>query len=317
MPVLSPTYSGVGILPQVTSAVLVGARLAVTFSEPMTEDAEILDPTNYTITPDGGSDALTVTGVVVASSTIVYLTLSGAPTTGDLNYNVEVADTVTDLAGNTLDPAADNADFDGHSAVPVVADWCALGTSWLLAQFADQPRLRALLCLLLDQVQETEQVAADLRDLRSLETANGVQLDEWGIRLGFPRDPQTMLDAGYRRYLIAVAAARVSGCSPDDMILAALGASGLNPGQITHFEDYPARVLQTSEVALSYEVGHLTAVVARIAKPAGVGYGFQYEPSGAAGPVITFADDSMRTLTGFADDVTHGAGVWAERDSGA
>lgn len=314
---LSGSFTGIGIEPQVVSAAAIaGTRVRVTFDEAMAADAELIDPTNYTITEDLGSDPRTVVSVVVESTTSVILTLDGILTFGTDNYNVEVANTVTDLAGNTLDPANDNADFSVHASFPDVADWCTLGTSWLLAQFADQPRLRALLCLLLDRVQETEQVVADMRDLRALETAFGVQLDEWGVRLGYRRDPSTMLDVDYRRYLVAVAGARISESSADDMIQAALAASGLTPGQITHIEDYPARVLQIAEVPLTYEAGHAAAVIARIAKPVGVGYGFQYEPDGAAGPVITFADDTLRPLTGFADDVVNGPGVWAERDSG-
>lgn len=316
MPLVA-SFVGVGVDPQVSSATATtGTQVLVTFSEAMTSDAELTDPTNYTITEDLGSDARTVDHVAILSPTEVLLTLDGVLSFGTLNYSVEVADTVTDLAGNTLDSGADSADFSGHAAVPVVADWCTLGTSWLLAQFADQPRMRALLCLLLDQVQVTEQVVADMRDLRALETAYGAQLDEWGIRLGFRRDPSTMSDATYRRYLIGVAMARIAECSPDDMIRVVLQAAGLVAGDIDYTDDYPARVLITSTVPLTYENGHLAAVVARIAKPAGVGFSLQYEPSGAAGPVITFADDTLRTLTGFADDVVHGSGVWAERDSG-
>lgn len=315
-----PTYAaylGVGIQPQVVSAVVVGVRVAVVFSEIMEPDAELLDPANYTITEDVGSDARVVTGVAVAGtspSNTVLLSLDGALTTGDDNYNVEVAVIVTDLAGNALDPAADDADFDGRFAVPDVADWCALGTSWLLAQFADQPRIRGLLCLLLDQAQDVEQLAANMREFRSLSTSLGAQLDEFGVRLGLARDPLTMSDADYRRALEAVAQARHASGSADDMIEVTQAATGILAADLDFVPDYPAALRIFVQQSMTYELGGRAAKIVRISKPAAVRFDLNYVPTGY--DIMSFSDDTAHPAVPFAERGVPSDIRMAERDAG-
>jgi len=301
----------------VVSAASSGGRVAVTFSERMAANGDLLDPANYTITEDVGSDARVVTGVVVGGvspSAVVLLTLDGPLTPGTDNYNVAVDLSVVDLAGNTLDPLADDADFDGNTALPVVSDWCALGRSWLLAQFADQPRIRALLCVLLDEVQELEQLAADMRDLRALETARGAQLDEWGVRLNFLRDPLTLADAVYRGALIAVARARVASSSADSVIGVAQDATGLGGADLRYAPDYPAAFRIFADQPLTYEAGHRAARIVRIAKPTAVGYSLTYVPAGY--DIMSFSDDVVHPAVPFAERGVPSDIRMAERDAG-
>jgi hypothetical protein len=312
----SNPVAGIGVAPQVVSAAVVGARVAVTFSELMQADAALLNAANYTITADVGSAARSVTGVAVAGtapSNTVLLTLDGALTAGDDNYNVAVAN-VVDLAGNAIDPAADDADFDGRAALPAVEDWCDLGTSWLLAQFADQPRFRALMCLLLDQVQTLEQLAADMRDLRALDTARGAQLDEWGVRLGYQRNPSSLTDAVYRSALQALALARIAACSADNMISVAQLVSGVSPANLRYVPDYPAALRIFADVPVTYETGRRTAEITRVAKPAAVRFDFSYVPSGF--DILSFSDDVVHPAVPFAERGVPSNIRMAERDSG-
>ena len=108
-------FTGAGSAPTVSSAsnISQGIKVSVVFSEPMTNNAQLVDKTNYVITAIPGFTAQEVISVVVLSTTIVDLNLAGPLSLGTENYTVTVATTVTDLAGNTLDPANNNALFDG------------------------------------------------------------------------------------------------------------------------------------------------------------------------------------------------------------
>lgn len=117
MPVIG-SFTGSGVAPQVASATALSSTVVrVTFSEYMTDNAALLLAGNYTLTPDGGSAARTVTSVVVegsAPSLSVLLYLNGNLTAGTNNYQVLVTN-VEDVAGNPLDLAFDTADFSGPS----------------------------------------------------------------------------------------------------------------------------------------------------------------------------------------------------------
>lgn len=121
MPSSGGSFVGVGDLPEVASANAYSSiGVAVHFTEAMTNDTELTDPANYTITGPGTPP--TVVSVTVSTATVVLLVLSDALTLGAIDdYTVEVADTVTDLAGNTLEPTADTATF-GIIGTPPAAE---------------------------------------------------------------------------------------------------------------------------------------------------------------------------------------------------
>lgn len=107
-------FTGVGVDPQVVSAVGRTTTLVrVTFNEAMTDDAELQDPTNYTVIPTGAGSTPTVIGATPqtgGSPLYVDLTLDLAMS-NSAEYEATVDTAVTDLAGNPLDAAADSALF--------------------------------------------------------------------------------------------------------------------------------------------------------------------------------------------------------------
>lgn len=118
-PALTDSYTGIGVAPTMLSAVAETSRsVIVTFSEPMLLTSGLLTALNWTITPDFGSNAVTVTSVQAVGSTGVVATsfrlrLNTDMTTGVTNYNVAVpAATFTDYPGNPQ-AAPFNLDFDG------------------------------------------------------------------------------------------------------------------------------------------------------------------------------------------------------------
>lgn len=76
---------------------------------------------------------------------------------------------------------------------------CAEGLSHLLHQFKGKPRLEAMVCVFLDQIQELENAFWALYTERTLEEAEGVQLDGLGAIVGEAREDRT--DAVYRRFI--------------------------------------------------------------------------------------------------------------------
>lgn len=101
--------------PTVTAAVAESfSQVRVYFSLPMTVDDVLRAAESYTITALLGAAVRTVLRVQPLASgwpTSVLLYLDGDLTPGTNNYNVEVSDEATSIGGETLDPAADDADF--------------------------------------------------------------------------------------------------------------------------------------------------------------------------------------------------------------
>lgn len=115
-------WTGVGIKPQVSSAqARDSTTVRVYFSEGMNSSG-LNTPGNYTITEGPGAVARSVASVSLESVTAptwVDLILDGGMTAGSSNYNVEVA-AVEDAAGNPIDTAADDVDFDGVGERPEI-----------------------------------------------------------------------------------------------------------------------------------------------------------------------------------------------------
>jgi len=197
------------------------------------------------------------------------------------------------------------------TGTPTVSNWCARGQAWLLAQFADKPIIRELLCAILDEVQVVEQAIADVRDVRlNLALSYGASLDELGVRLGFQRGSQT--DAEYRSALQAVAQARIDNSS----IPAVIRVITLMIGAATFSvqEDYPAGYRVYADNPQTYALGQRTAQVGRLAKPVAVRYDFNYIPIGY--DIMSFSDDTVHAPVPFAERGAASHIRMAERDNG-
>lgn len=274
------------------SATAIGTALVrVIYSEPMGSGA--LDPANYTITPDGGSDARTVTGVAFdgdAPALGVILTLDGNLTPGVDNYNVAADSDVRDFAGNSIDAAYDDVDFSGTYTAPAIVSACDAGLARLLSQFGSSPLLRALICSLADPADLLAQALTDVQTYRSLDTAIGVQLDALGDLIGLLRNGD--VDADYRRFLRAKVAANASHGHADELIeILELLDNGFAPSEITLTEHFPATVILH---ALVPEVGGLTlgarfVEILRQAKANAVRLILEFEEDGVV--LFTFDED--------------------------
>lgn len=294
-----------GVRPRVLSAVTLSSGLVrVTFNESLAPSGPTLDATNYTITADAGSDARTVSGVALdgtSPSPSVILTLDGALTSGIANYNVEVAD-VTDLAGNVVDPAFDNVDFDGRYTAPGI-EHCEAALARLLSQFSQSTRLRSLICALADQADPVEQNLWDVRAYRSIDTATGVQLDALGYLLGLDRGNEG--DADYRRFLRAKVLANNSAGHADTLIqILELLDNGYAPTEINLREDFPAvAVLHCLVASGDNALGEYFVRFLRQAKAVGTRVILHFEEDG---PTLFQWDDGANPPgSGW------GAGLWA------
>ncbi len=111
---ITKTFTGQGVLPQVSSAAQSGTgTLRVTFNEEMSSNAALITPANYTLS---GPTDLTVTAVApedLVGPTYVDLTLDAFPILGVGNYSVTASATLQDLVGNPMDVSYLSATFDG------------------------------------------------------------------------------------------------------------------------------------------------------------------------------------------------------------
>jgi hypothetical protein len=82
-----------------------------------------------------------------------------------------------------------------------IEDHCAEGLALLLEQFKDKPRLAAVLCTLLERVQELDDAAFQVLTERYLDAGADAQLDVLGRIVGEPRQGRT--DDQYRPFLRA------------------------------------------------------------------------------------------------------------------
>lgn len=114
---LTTTYAGAGVAPTmgVTASFIAYQQFSVLFSEPMAP-ATILAG-NFTLTANGGATVRTLTTASLSADglTATFGT-SGDLSSGAAAYTLGALPTVTDVAGNSIDPAADEADL----TVPVL-----------------------------------------------------------------------------------------------------------------------------------------------------------------------------------------------------
>lgn len=86
----------------------------------------------------------------------------------------------------------------------------------LLAQFREKPKLEGLVRALVSEAQTLEGVMQSLSRVRSIDDAEGVQLDLIGRIVG--REREGMLDADYRLWLKAQIALSLSSGTPDEIL---------------------------------------------------------------------------------------------------
>ena len=132
------TWTGLGVKPQVTSAVEIEDKiLRVDFDEVMNDNADFRSTLSYTITAlDPGSVAVSVVSVTPsADDTSVEIEVDKSFTNGTDNYRIVVSTTLKDLAGNTLDALADRDDFSGFGPRPIVEGASVFSNTAILLSF--------------------------------------------------------------------------------------------------------------------------------------------------------------------------------------
>lgn len=147
-------------------------------------------------------------------------------------------------------PAPLPLDFGGFQPLPSypsipgtslawIESHCDEGLALLLSQFRGKPRIEALLCKLLDGVQDVEDVGWQLLTERWLATAIGAQLDRLGKIVDLARHGWD--DETYRALLRAqILVLRSEGTWPS--VSAVLIAIGLDASEIDVGEVYPAAI---------------------------------------------------------------------------
>jgi len=114
MPIAS--FPGGGERPRLQSGTPITlTRIRALFSESL--DTATAPLGAFTLTALGGSTVRTLTAVAGYGPTYVDLDVSGALSTGTAAYRLTAAGTVTDLAGNTIDPAFVQVDIDVPTTV--------------------------------------------------------------------------------------------------------------------------------------------------------------------------------------------------------
>jgi hypothetical protein len=100
-----------------------------------------------------------------------------------------------------------------------ITDHKQRGLGLILSQFSEEkaPRLRALISILMDRVQEFEDLAYDVLLEQLIENAQGVHLERLGRRIGEKRGSFTD-DDEYRRVIKARALANASECAIQTII---------------------------------------------------------------------------------------------------
>lgn len=171
----------------------------------------------------------------------------------------------------------------------------------LLTQFKDQANIEALIQVYTDEMQEIEDVLFELRDNRSLDTAEGDQLDVLGAIVGQDRGGRS--DADYLNYIILKIAQNTSRGTAEDVfaIFNILTSSEschlleLFPAAIEIYADHDISSLNTDDISNFTEL----ALGAGI-KLDNIGYYLEGEAFGFDGDVnaLGFGDATDATLGG-------------------
>lgn len=199
-------------------------------------------------------------------------------------------------------PPADESDL-----VEYVADHCADGTARIIEQYKRKPRIAAILCALLDEVQAAEDGLWELYTRRGVDSAFGAQLDVLGLIVGRPRGG--MEDEDYRAWLKAQIRANRSAGSASDILAVLLLIFGADADYEIR-EWWPATFTVTVHDELTISPRVLLAILQQ-AKSAGVRLVLEYTTEDPA-ETFTFATatspDELDTLLGYGStlDATEG-----------
>lgn len=100
--------------------------------------------------------------------------------------------------------------------ISLVSDRVARAKSLLLSQFKDKPNINALVDALVSELQELENVVAQLQTVRTLDGAYGYWLDQIGAELDVPRG--NYQDNDYKTAIKIAMARQSASASVDDII---------------------------------------------------------------------------------------------------
>lgn len=140
-------FTGVGIAPTITVTATALDTIRVSFSEPVVDNAELVDPANYVITPGAGAWPITfdtITPEAVLNPTYVDLHVLSEMTTGVDNYEMAVSD-VEDLAGNAMASPTNTDLFGGLGRAPRLSGIDVVSSTKLRFNFDEPMRKDAAL----------------------------------------------------------------------------------------------------------------------------------------------------------------------------
>lgn len=180
-------------------------------------------------------------------------------------------------------------------------DYTSLALSRLVSQFADSPKLKALLSQIVGPLNTIEADADDLRDKRWIDTAVGAQLDGLGTIVGEARQGRN--DDDYREALRFRVFINVSKGTPPDVIHALDYITKAD--DVQYMESWPATVFLYSD---GYSANKLLPDVMQDLLPAAVSdvdvaVSFGEEPLRMSNPDQVTDDESE--LAGLVAAVLH------------
>lgn len=186
----------------------------------------------------------------------------------------------------------------------------------LPSQFANAVKLRAYLTAIAQRFQCLDDVIQQLQAYRSMQTAQGVQLDQVGAKVGIARAggayPLGQSDADYRLRIYAKWLANRSQGTPEDVIgvlRALLSSVLLTPGGVKVTEAPNARfivhLLATTPLTAAQVQDAIDFIM--LAKPAGVGV----SASWSVNPVFAWQGFPSPPGKGYDDGTGTVGGKWA------
>lgn len=130
--------------------------------------------------------------------------------------------------------------------IPVIDDsinYVTIGQGRLTNEFTEKPLINAIVKAMLTPIQESEDVASQLRSDRWISTAVGKQLDGCGYIVGETRQGRS--DDTYRTAILFRVFVNISNATPEDLI------HGLryltSPDDIQYIEQFPATAMLFSD----------------------------------------------------------------------
>lgn len=180
----------------------------------------------------------------------------------------------------------------------------------LAAQYQDSPKLKAVLCLLIDQLQDLELTGAQLLAFRDLDSAIGRQLDGLGQNVLERRDG--VADGFYRVLLKAKALVVASTGTPEDLLRILEAMIPSTP--IALYESFPAgAIFDVAELPI--DEAERMVLIAKQALPNTVRAVLEYRPPGVD-LFFGFADDEEAGPPAeWGEDIGE-TGGWAEGTDG-